>query len=192
MGLSELFKRSKHRDQAHRLYLAVVKQARAPVFYRQCGAPDTLDGRFEMILIHAVLLLRRLRDEGEAGTELGQAMFDVMIDDMDQSLREMGVGDLGVGRRVKAMAKAFFGRAAVYEAGLSTADDDAGEALMAALGRNLFGTVSVEARCLSTMAGYMRDVSSRLEGQSTADLLAGAVDFGEAPIDEQTGHSDER
>lgn len=190
MGLSGLFKRSKYKDQAHGLYLAVVEQARRPAFYRRCGAPDTLDGRFEMILIHAVMLLRRLRDEGRAGTGLGQAVFDVMLDDMDQSLREMGVGDLAVGRRVKAMARAFFGRAAAYEAALSAADEDAGEALMAALGRNLFGTVSVDAGKVAAMAGYMRGVSARLEDQSGAELLAGAVSFGEAPGDDGKGYDD--
>lgn len=199
MGISGLFKRSKYKDQAHGLYLAVVEQARRPAFYRRHGAPDTLDGRFEMILIHAVMLLRRLRDEGEAGAELGQAVFDVMLDDMDQSLREMGVGDLAVGRRVKAMARAFFGRAAAYEAALSTsdedADDDAGEALMAALGRNLFGTVPVDAGNVAAMAAYMRGLSARLEGQPGAELLAGAVSFGEAPGEdagEDTGEEKNR
>lgn len=182
MGLRGLFKRSKRKDQAHSLYLAVVAQARRPVFYSRLGVPDSVDGRYELIVIHAVLLLRRLRDEGAVGAELGQAMFDVMIDDLDQSLREMGVGDLGVGRRVKAMARAFFGRAAVYEAAMREADD---EALTAALDRNLFGTVSVEGCCVAAVAGYMRRVSALLEGQSGAALLAGSVDFGDAPGDDE-------
>lgn len=176
MGLFGLFKRSNRADQAHSLYLAVVDQARKPVFYSRLGVPDSLDGRYELIVIHAALLLRRLRDEGAAGAELGQVMFDVMIDDLDQSLREMGVGDLSVGRRVKAMARAFFGRAAAYESALS---DD--EALTAALDRNLFGTVSVEGRCVTAVAAYMRDVAAQLEGQSGAALLDGSVDFGDAP-----------
>ena len=181
MGISGLFKRSKLKEQAHDLYRALVGQARQPSFYRDCGAPDSLDGRFELILIHAVLLLRRLRGEGAAGAALGQAVFDVMIDDMDQSLREMGVGDLAVGRRVKAMARAYFGREAVYEAALSAADDDGGDALSAALERNLFGTVSAEPDNVAVMARYMRAEAARLDGQSGAELLAGAVSFGDAP-----------
>ena len=188
MALSGLFKRSKHKDQAHSLYLAVVEQARKPAFYRHCGVPDTLDGRFEMILIHSVPLLRRLREEGEAGIALGQVIFDVMINDMDQSLREMGVGDLGVGRRVKSMAKAYFGRTAAYELGLAVTDD---KDLMTALERNLFGTVSVDARCLVVMAGYMRDLAVRLDSQSEAELLAGAVEFGDAPKHDEGDHNDE-
>jgi cytochrome b pre-mRNA-processing protein 3 len=110
-------------------------------------------------------------------------MFDVMIDDMDQSLREMGVGDLAVGRRVKAMARAFFGRAAAYEAGLSAADDDASEALIAALRRNLFGTVTVGDGQVAAMADYMCEVSARLGEQPGTELLAGVVLFGDAPAE---------
>ena len=182
MGLSGFFKRSKRADQAHSLYLAVIDQARKPVFYSRLGVPDSVDGRYELILIHAVLLLRRLRDEGTAGAELGQMMFDVMIDDLDQSLREMGVGDLSVGRRVKAMARAFFGRAAAYEAALTEADD---RVLTAALNRNLFGTVSVDGRNVTAVAGYMRGVSTLLEGQTGAALLDGSVRFGDAPGDDE-------
>lgn len=186
MAISGFFKRSKCKDQAHSLYLAVVAQVRKPVFYRRCNVPDTLDGRFELIVLHTALLLRRLRDEGEAGAELGQTLFDVMLDDMDQSLREMGVGDLGVGRRVKAMAKAFYGRSAVYEAGLS-----AGDELNAALDRNLYGTVDVDATGIAIIADYMRSVSNRLADISGIALLAGTVDFGDAPEDDH-GDSDVR
>ena len=185
MKFPALFRRSRVKETAHTLYIVVVEQARRPAFYRHCGVPDTLDGRFELILIHTVLLLRRLRDEGATGGALGQVIFDVMIDDMDQSLREMGVGDLGVGRRVKSMAKAYFGRAEAYEAALSAAEDGAREAIMAALRRNLFGTVSVDERCVAAMADYMRSLSARLEGQSGEQLLAASVSFGEAPKEDE-------
>ena len=190
MGLSDLFKRSMHKDQAHSLYTALVGQAREPAFYRHCGVPDSLDGRFELIVVHAALLLRRLRHEGEAGNELGQTVFDVMIDDMDQSLREMGVGDLAVGRRVKAMARAFFGRAAAYEAALSAADEDAGAGLVEALGRNLYGTATADDGTVTAMAGYMRRETARLAEQPGAALLAGAVKFGAAPREDENGEID--
>ena len=189
MGLSDFFKRSKHKDQAHSLYMALVGQARKPAFYRHCEVPDSLDGRFELIVIHAALLLRRLRHEGETGIELGQTVFDVMIDDMDQSLREMGAGDLAVGHRVKAMARAFFGRAAAYEAALSAADDDAGAALAEALGRNLYGTVTVDDGAVTAMAGYMRRETARLAEQPGTALLAGAVEFGAAPREDENGEN---
>jgi cytochrome b pre-mRNA-processing protein 3 len=102
---------ARHAVPADRLYGAAVAQARNPAFYVECRVPDTLDGRFDLIVLHLCLLIRRLRREGETGATLAQALFDTTFDDMDRSLREMGVGDLGVGRRVKAMASAFYGRA---------------------------------------------------------------------------------
>ncbi len=170
-------RRSQVRDRAHRLYQGVVAQAREPAFYRDCGVPDTLDGRFDMIVLHAVLVLRRLKREGTEGSEVGQGLFDVMFGDMEQSLREMGVGDSSVGRRVKAMAKAFYGRAAAYEAAL--AND--GAALADALRRNLFGTVEPDARALAAVAGYVCRQAALLDAQPGADVLAGDIRFMDPP-----------
>ena len=131
----------RQRDAAHRLYMAVVTRARDPLFYRELGVPDSLDGRFEMIALHAFLVMRRLKREGRAGAALSQALHDIMFADMDQSLRELGVGDLSVGRKVKAMARGLYGRIAAYEAGLA----EGGDRLVAAIRRNVYGTVSVAA-----------------------------------------------
>lgn len=166
--------RSKARGaQAHRLYLALVAQARAPAFYADCGVPDTLDGRFDMIVLHVVLVIRRLRAEGIEGKALAQALFDVMIDDMDRSLREMGVGDLGVGRRVKAMAKAFYGRAAAYEAALA----EGVEAVAEALGRNLFRGACADAGGLAAVAGYVCALARALDAHSGDEIAAGEIRF---------------
>src|SRR3954452_11112994 len=94
----KLFSRSPRSDSIAALYGAIVAQARAPVFYQIYGVPDTVNGRFEMIVLHAVLLLRRLGNEPEPTRELGQAIFDRFCQDMDANLREMGVGDLAVPR----------------------------------------------------------------------------------------------
>ena len=123
-------------DAARALYERAVVQARQPVFYASFGVPDSLDGRFDMVALHVFLLLHRLKQEGKTAARLAQCLFDVMFDDMDESLRELGAGDLGVGRRVKAMAKALYGRLAAYQAGLAGDDRE----LAAALARNLFGT----------------------------------------------------
>src|SRR5262245_5163238 len=104
-------------DAARRLYARIVEQARCATFYAEGGVPDTLDGRFEMVALHCFLLLRRLKDGGQA-QRLGQAIVDLMFDDMDAALREMGAGDLGVGRRVRRMAEGFRGRTAAYDHGL--------------------------------------------------------------------------
>ncbi len=162
---------------ARGLYVTLVAQARRPDFYVHCGVPDTADGRFDMILLHAFLVLRRLKRDRQRTAELGQALFDVMFADMDRNLREMGVGDLGVGRRVKAMAAAFYGRIAAYEAGL--ADDDA--TLAAALGRNLYRKSEPSPAQVASIAGYLRREAAALDAQPLAGLLAGAVSFGPPP-----------
>ena len=183
MIFARLVQRAKLGDQAHGIYRALVEQARGVAFYRDRGVPDTLDGRFEMILLHTVMVLRRLRGEGKDGTALGQVLFDVLIDDMDQSLREMGVGDLSVGRRVKAMAEAFYGRAAVYEAAFSTGD---AAALREALARNLFGTAEADAGDVAAIAEYVGREIAALDAQPGPALLAGEVRFG-APEARQGG-----
>ncbi|MFQ5957779.1 MAG: ubiquinol-cytochrome C chaperone family protein [Alphaproteobacteria bacterium] len=174
MVLARLFRRSQLRDRARRLYGRAVEQARRPAFYRDCGVPDTLDGRFDMIVLHVLLILRRLRREGDEGGALGQAVFDVMMDDMDRSLREMGVGDFAVGRRVKAMVRAVYGRAAAYEAALA-ADDGA---LADALRRNLYGTVAAGEDDVAAIAAYVRKEAAALDAQAASDLLAGEFRFG--------------
>lgn len=157
------------------LYESVVAQARRPDFYRDLGVPDTVDGRFELVALHGYLLLRRLRAMPE-GAGLAQALFDVIFADMDASLREMGAGDLGVGRRVKVMAKGFYGRMAAYDAGL------AGEAPLAeALRRNLYGTVEPTEATLAVMAKYLQDATQGLEKQAESTLLAGQAFFPDPP-----------
>lgn len=178
LNIFRLLRRDPHLEPAHRLYVALVGQARRPDFYAGLGVPDSLDGRFEMIALHAFLILRRLRDAGETGRRLGQALFDVMFADMDQNLREMGVGDLGVGKRVKAMASGLYGRIAAYEAALG-----AGEAATCeALARNVFGTVEPPAGALRALARYLRQETEGLARQEDGAILAGRVEFGPVPV----------
>src|SRR5258705_2814100 len=113
--LTRLFRSETQTAAADRLYVALVAQAREPAFYREGQVPDSLDGRFELVTLHAFLVLRRLRAEGSAGTRLAQLLFDRMFVDMDESLREICVGGLNVGKRAKAMAKAFSGRGPAYK-----------------------------------------------------------------------------
>ena len=88
------------------VYGSLIKKSRETVFYRDYGVPDTIDGRFDMIIIHAMLVFRRLRNRGEQAEIMSQNIFDLMFQDMDRSLREMGVGDLSVSKQIKKMAKA--------------------------------------------------------------------------------------
>ena len=162
---------------ARRLYEAVVAQARQPAFFAGLEVPDTIDGRYEMVALHAHLLLRRLKDGGGGTADLAQALFDVMFADMDASLREMGAGDLGVGRRVKQMATGFYGRVAAYDAGLAAG----GDVLAQALRRNLFGTVTPSAAAVAAMADYATRTAALLAGQPLERLAGGMVAFGPAP-----------
>lgn len=168
------FRRDSLRAAAELAYHRVVEQARRPDFFRGGGVPDTLDGRFELVCLHAVLYLRRLKREHPQAVPLGQHFFDAMFGDFDRSLREIGVGDLSVGREVRRMAEAFYGRATAYEEGL--AGDDA--ALEAALARNLFGTAPASPSRLAAMARYVRREAAQLDRQSAAELLRGRVAFG--------------
>ena len=177
MVLNRFFKRGLHEDRARTLYEGIVAQARQPGFYRHCGVPDTVDGRFELIALHAFLVLHRLKADPEDTEDLGQALFDTMFDDMDQSLRELGAGDLGVGLRVKRMAQGLYGRIAAYEAGLSAPVTE----LEAALRRNLFGTVTPEPEQVAAMAAYLRSAVVSLTPWEPAKNEAAGPDFGPPP-----------
>ncbi|MEX0809736.1 MAG: ubiquinol-cytochrome C chaperone family protein [Dongiaceae bacterium] len=176
--LKRLFRRDPHAKPARALYEAAVEQARAPAFYTTLGVPDTVDGRFELIALHGFLIMHRLKDEPGEGAPLAQALFDFMFADMDAALREMGAGDLGVGRRVKTMAKGFRGRIAAYQTGLA---DPAPATLESALRRNLYGTVEADPAALTAMAGYVRAAGGALEGQTVDGFLAGKVLFPAIP-----------
>ena len=145
MPLRQLFgsqmKRRNRRHHARALYLALLAQSRRPEFYAGLAVPDTVDGRFDMLSLHMFMVLRRLREVAEQGPELAQALFDVMFQDMERSLREMGVGDYSIGKRVKQMIGAFYGRVKAYEAALGGGD------LGQAIGRNIYaGAGTGEAR----------------------------------------------
>jgi cytochrome b pre-mRNA-processing protein 3 len=171
--LKTLFKKDRRFDSAEAIYRKIVEQARKPIFYADLDVPDTVDGRFELVALHAFLVLRRLKpDAGEKG-DIGQALFDVMFEDMDLSLREMGAGDMGVGKRVKAMVQAFYGRVASYEAGLSAEDG----LLEDALARNLYGTTTPASASVSTLAAYVRNQDACLAETDMAAMHSGEFQF---------------
>ena len=179
MALSWLKRRASgiRAETVEALYGTVVAQARRPEFYREHEVPDTLDGRFEMIGLHVFLVMNRLRSEGEPGREMSQALTDRFFDDLDRSLREMGAGDLGVGRRVKTMAKAFYGRIAAYQAAMATG----AAGLEGALARNLYGTVAPAPESVAAMAGYVKRAAAALAAEPFARLARGEVRFGALP-----------
>lgn len=126
-----LFSGTARRREAQELYIALVQQSRNPFLYTDCAVPDTLDGRFDLILLHLFLFLR-LPHKPEDRV-MRRLLLESLFEDMDRSLREMGVGDMGVGRRVKSMSKAAYGRLLAYS---DTADTP--EAMRAAIIRNVY------------------------------------------------------
>ena len=170
----KIFRRTRSRDSATELYDIIVAQSRKHEYYVHCGVPDTVDGRFDMIALHAFVVLRRLKDQHR---ETAQALLEVIFDDMDRSLREMGAGDLGVSRRVKTMAKALYGRIAAYEEALDTD----GVALAEALRRNLYGTIDPDPECVEAMAAYVHAEAASIEQQSPDSIAAGILTFGPPP-----------
>ena len=130
------------------IYGMIVTQAREPIFYRDLGVPDTVNGRFDLLLLHLWLLLRRLRTV-QSATELSQALFDRFCEDMDDNLREMGIGDQTVPKRMRAFGEAFYGRVQAYDQAM----EGGGEALAAAICKNILnGTGLEQARQLATYA----------------------------------------
>jgi cytochrome b pre-mRNA-processing protein 3 len=172
--LPRLGRRAEHERTGFRLYGAAVAAAREPYCYAEHGVPDTLDGRFDLIGLHVFLLIDRLRFLPAPGQALAQAAFDAMFGDMDTALREMGVGDLSVGRRVRAMWEAFHGRARAYEAALQSAD---ATALPAALARNVWRGTTPPPGAADALARLTRAQHAHLAKQGAATLLAGNANF---------------
>jgi cytochrome b pre-mRNA-processing protein 3 len=173
-----MFQRLRSREDPcgniRRLYGAIVAQARAPEFYTDYGVPDTVEGRFDMVVLHVYLVFRRLAEAGEAARARGQEMFDLFIEDMDASMRELGVGDLSVPRKVRAMAEGYYGRAGVYDAALLDAADDK---LAVALLRNVYaGNGNTEAGA-RRLARYMRHAEKKLAGTNAGKIESGAFAF---------------
>lgn len=172
MNLAKLFRR---RDPAASpLYGRIVAQARQRDFYL-AGVPDTVQGRFEMIALHIFLVLHRLKQEGERGADLAQDLFDLMFQDMDRNLRELGTGDLAVGKRIKTLAQGLYGRIAAYEQGL--APGTSAEQLEQALARNVFASGEASSPVLKGLAAYLRSEADALAAQPFRELSAGRITF---------------
>jgi len=163
------------------LYGAIVAQARNAVFYQSYAVPDTVLGRFDMIVLHLVLVLRRLRDGGEAQRAAAQGVFDTFCRDMDDNLREMGIGDQAVPDHMRRVGEAFYGRAQAYEAALLQPGD---EALVAALVRNVYAGGSEPEVAAGRLASYVRHMAQHLAEQPPKRLADGVVSFPEPKLAE--------
>jgi len=140
------------------VYARTADQARAPKLFEACGVPDTLDGRFDALALHAALMIDRLRREPD-GEVLAQEFFDAMFRHLDLTLRELGVQDLGVGRRIKIMAEGLHGRALAYRAALSGGATPLAEVLR----RNAYGgRPPVDDEAVARLEAYVRRQAAKL------------------------------
>lgn len=161
-------------DAAHAVYGSIVAQARQPGFYLDYAVPDTVEGRFEMILLHATLMFDRLKDEAPDARRTAQEVLDVFFSDMDRSLREMGVGDMSIGKKMKKLGRAYAGRSQAYGRALEAGDADD---LAAALGRCVQGGAGGPAAetGAARLARYAFAARASLAAAPTPQLLAADV-----------------
>ncbi|PIT02411.1 ubiquinol-cytochrome C chaperone [Bradyrhizobium nitroreducens] len=161
------------------IYGMIVTQAREPIFYRDLGVPDTVNGRFDLLLLHLWLLLRRLRTVRSAA-ELSQALFDRFCEDMDDNLREMGVGDQTVPKRMRAFGEAFYGRVQAYD----LAVEAGGEALAEAICKNILNGTGLDQA--KRLAAYARASEAALGQADEAALLRASFSFPPARSEDVT------
>ncbi len=171
----------KMKNRGHKLFTYVVEQARKPEFYRQWGVADSLDGRFDLIILHLSLLIDRLEGDKDGQNRqmaiLIRTLQEALFDNMDMSLREMGVGDMSVGKKVKAMAEAFYGRKKAYQEAI--ASTEAENALKAVLIRNIYRDRKPEGHIIDLFASYVMRQVKYLGRQSDEDFLSAKVFFEE-------------
>ncbi len=176
------FKIIRHKPDASSIYQAIVRQSREVQFYTECGVPDTPTGRFELISLHSFVFMKRLKVLGGEAEALSQALFDYMFADIDINLREMGVGDIGVGKKIKSLAAAYYGRIKSYETALKKGERAIKESLI----RNLYCDEKPTERQLSAMTVYilaLSEVTNKLNLQQIS-----AVDFiFPLPLDKKIG-----
>lgn len=165
--LERLFRPRQARIAGEALYAGLVDQARRPALYRDLGVADRIDSRFELYVLHLALLLTRLKGEGESASETGQAVFDAFVGALDDSLRELGVGDLSVAKKMRKLGEALYGRMTAYEAPIRAADLPG---LSEALARNVHE--SDEAASALPLANYALAARRSLAGQTLDQLLA--------------------
>lgn len=163
-----MFRRRKPEDElATAIYTRLAEQARAPELFEACGIPDTLDGRFDSLALHAALMIDRLRGEAD-GERLAQAFFDAMFRHLDLTLREIGVQDLGVGRRIKIMAEGLQGRALAYREALAGGRTPLAEVLR----RNAYGgTPPQDERQVAALESYVRHRADLLAATPRNELM---------------------
>ena len=176
MILDRLFRPKPAMTAGRALYAACVEQARARSLYEALAAPDTVEGRFEIYTLHVVLVLDRLKRQGPKASETAQALFDTYAQSLDDALREMGVGDLSVGKKMRKLGEAFFGRVKTLEAAFELLPDTA--ELETVLGRTVYA--DVESPPVGALSAYVVKQKAVLADQTLDAIVAGQVSWSAA------------
>lgn len=175
MALGNWFQPKRNRWAIDRLHQSIQAQALRPDFYFEGGARDNFSGRFEMTCLHGTLVFRRLRTAGAGGKALSQDVFDALFDGFDEALRDIGTGDLSVGKKIRKMGEAFYGRAKAYDDALDEGSNDA--ELRHSLVRNL----GVSEDQSNRFVRYVRHVEDTLKRHSDEQMLSGEVSWPRLP-----------
>ena len=175
MVFQQLFRPSAPRLAGQNLYEVAIRQARQPAFYTDLKAPDTVEGRFELYTLHVVLLLHRLRGHSAQTDLVAQALFDTYLQALDHALREMGVGDLSVGKKMRKLGSAFYGRAKSFEEALAQSD---AVDLGALVGRTIYD--GVNAPSTEALVSYIQRSVAVLAETPLEDVMAAHPNW--API----------
>jgi cytochrome b pre-mRNA-processing protein 3 len=173
MMLSRLFSPRPAVLAGRKLYASAAAQARTPAFYLAMGAPDTVEGRFELYTLHVAMVLRRLKGQGTQASETAQALFDAYVKSLDHALREMGVGDLSVGKKMRKLGEAFYGRVKNYDEAFAALPDSA--PLGAIIGRTVL--LGQEGARAAPLVDYAAAAMAGLEGQALDALLQGEASW---------------
>jgi len=164
--LARLFKPRAAAERGRALYAALIAQARTPAFYAEFGVPDTVEGRFELYSLHLALILRRLKRQGGEAEETAQALFDSFVGALDDALRDMGVGDLSVGKKMRRLGEALYGRLKSYDEALAGEGD-----LAALIGRTVYA--EREEAGVAQLADYARRAEAALAAAPVTSVIAG-------------------
>jgi cytochrome b pre-mRNA-processing protein 3 len=175
-----LFRKDTLREPTERLYEKVAAAARQPELFAVHGVPDTVEGRFEALALHVFLITRRLDQLGENGSALAQSFIDRFFLDLDGAVRVIGIGDLSVGKKVKAYARNFYGRVEAYGAGLLPGAEP--DRLEDAVWRNLLGAADDLKHHAPALSGYMRKSAERLAALDLPAIQSAATLFAEEAL----------
>ena len=174
--INSFFSKRRVDDLAKNVFKIIVNQSRKKIFYTELRVPDTFEGRFEMMVLHTFLVVRCLK-MSKSKKNFGRDIMTKLFDDFDLSLREMGVGDMGIGKKIKIMADSFYGRCKAYEEGLNLDKNSLEDAIV----RNIYRGDADKEKA-SILVNYVKSEAKLIENLSFKEINAGKFSFGDIKL----------